>query len=255
MMKLLSGFLVILASTLQSQSIYDLFGTDQFHRAYLKANSNELTFDPFQELNWEAKARIALPWLNLNRPTPPQIARLSTSESAGPQFRSVGFRASLDPTVSRGTYLLIYADGIVPLQPVELEGAVSFDFNADMNVVQRRVVSGTIVGKPSRAVTTAAFVIMGKPADVKDVHPAVKFEKSKQSASTVYKFNDGDRTIMWTASSKEPPNVGSAVSFRLGDQQLLLVKWERDFCASAYTLFSVDTSLQPIAGNAYDCDA
>ena len=58
-MKLLSGLLVIVASAVQSQSIHELFGTDQFHRAYIEANSNEVTFDPFQELKWEAKARIA----------------------------------------------------------------------------------------------------------------------------------------------------------------------------------------------------
>jgi hypothetical protein len=254
-MKLLSGLFVIVASTLQSQSIYDLFGTDQFHRAYLTANSNEVTFDPFQELNWEAKARIALPWLNLDRPTPPQIARLSTFESAGPQFRSVGFRAPLDSAVSRATYLLIYIGGVIPLQPVQLKGSVDFDFDTGMTVVQRKVVSGTVVGKPSRAVTTTAFVFIGKPADVKDVHPGVKFEKSKQAGSAVYSFTNGNRTVTWTTSAKEQPDVSSAVSFRLADEQLLLVKWDNDFCGSAYTLFSVDTSLQPIAGNAYDCDA
>jgi hypothetical protein len=254
-MKLLSGLLVIVASTLQSQSIYDLFGTDQFHRASLNANRNEVTFDPFQELNWEAKALIALPWLDLDRPTPAQIARLSAFESASPQFRSVGFRAPLDSAVSRATYLLIYTGGVIPLQPVELKGSVDFDFDRGMTVVERKVVSGTIVGKPSRAVTTTAFVFIGKPADVADVHPGAKFDKSKQGGSAVYSFTNGNRTVTWTTSAKEQPDVASAISFRLADQQLLLVKWDNTFCGSVYTLFSVDTSLQPIAGNAYDCDA
>jgi hypothetical protein len=83
----------------------------------------------------------------------------------------------------------------------------------------------------------------------------VKFEKSKQAGSAVYSFTNGNRTVTWTTSAKEQPDVASAVSFRLADEQLLLVKWDNDFCGSAYTLFSVDTSLQPIAGNAYDCDA
>ena len=254
-MKLLSGLLVIVASALQSQSIYDLFGTDQFHRAYIKANSNEVTFDPLQELNWEAKARIALPWLNLDRPTPPQVARLLAFESAGPQFRSIDFRAPLDSTVSRATYLLIYAGGVIPLQPVQLKGSVEFNFDTGMTVVQRKVASGTIIGKPSHAVTTAAFVFIGKPADVKDVHPGVKLEKSKQAGSAVYSFTNGNRTATWTTSSKEQPDVTSAVSFRLDDRQLLLVKWDSNFCGSAYTLFSVDNSLEPTAGNVYDCDA
>ena len=254
-MKLLSGLLAIFASAVQSQSIYDLFGTGQFHRAYFEANRNEVTFDPFQELNWEAKARIALPWLNLDRPTPPQIARLSTFESAGPQFRSVGFRAPLDSAVSRVTYLLIHASGVIPLRPVQLKGSVDFDFDTGVKVVQRKVVAGTIVGQPSRAVTTAAFVFVGRPADVKDVHPGVRFAKSKQAGSAMYSFTSENRTITWTTSSKEQPDVASAVSFRLADQQLLLVKWDNDFCGSAYTLFSVETSLQPTAGNVYDCDA
>ena len=254
-MKLLCGLLVIVASALQSQSIYDLFGTDQFHRAYLEVNSNEVTFDPFQELNWETKARIALPWLNLDRPTPPQIARLSTFESAGPQFRSVDFRAPLDSAVSRATYLLIYSGGVIPLQPIRLKGSVDFDFDTGMTVVQRKVVAGTIVGKPSRAVATAAFVFIGKPTDVKDVHPGVKFEKSKQAGSAVYSFTNSNRTVTWTMFSKEQPDVASAVSFRLADQQLLLVKWDSAFCGSAYTLFFMDTSLEPAAGNVYDCDA
>jgi hypothetical protein len=59
-MKLLSGLLVIVASTLQSQSIYDLFGTDQFHRAYLEGNNDEVTFDSFRELNWEPQSSLSL---------------------------------------------------------------------------------------------------------------------------------------------------------------------------------------------------
>ena len=93
-MKLVSALAAIVATAANSQSIYDLFGTEQFHRAYFEANTDEITFEPFLELNWEAKARAALPWLNLDRPTPAQIARLSTFDSAGPQFRSVDFRAS-----------------------------------------------------------------------------------------------------------------------------------------------------------------
>jgi hypothetical protein len=96
-MKLLAGLLVIFATAVQAQSIHELFGTDRFHRVYIEANTNEITFEPFKELNWETKARTALPWLNLDPPTPRQIARLSIFESAGPQFRSVDFRAPLDP--------------------------------------------------------------------------------------------------------------------------------------------------------------
>jgi hypothetical protein len=253
-MKLLSGLLVILATTVQSQSIHDLFGTDSFHRAYFEAKTNEVTFEPFQELAWEAKARTALPWLNLDRPTPRQIARLSTFESAGPQFRSVDFLAPLDPVVSRATYLLIYASGIVPLQPVRLRGSVNFDFDTSVTTVQRKVVSGAIVGKPSRPVTTAAFAIVGKPADVKDVHPGAKFEKRKRASPAMFDFTDGSRTVTWTTASTEQPDATSAVSFHLAGQQLLVVKWNSDFCGSVYTLFSVDTELKPIAGNDYDCD-
>jgi hypothetical protein len=253
-MKLLSGLLVIFAFTVDAQSIYDLFGTDRFHRAYPEGKANEVTFEPFQELKWEAKARAALSWLNLDRPTPQQIARLSAFESAGPQFRTVDFRAPLDSAVSRATYLLIYAAGIIPLQPVKLKGSVDFDFDTSMTAVQRKVVSGTIVGKPSRPVTTAAFVFIGKPGDVKDVHSGAKFEKRNQAGPAVYDFTDRSRIVTWTTSSKEEPDAASAVSFRLADQQFLLVKWSSDFCGSVYTLFSADTMLKPIAGNDYDCD-
>jgi len=56
------------------------------------------------------------------------------------------------------------------------------------------------------------------------------------------------------SSSKEQPEAASAFSFRLSGQQLLLVKWKREFCESSYTLFSVDAALKPIASNDYDCD-
>jgi hypothetical protein len=254
-MKLLPGLLIIVAPVLQSQSVYDLFGTDQFHRAYFRPNSKEVTFDAFEELNWAAKARVALPWLNFDAPTPTQIARLSSLESAGPRFRSVSFRAPLDSAVNRATYLLIYAGGVISLQPIELNGTVAFDFDTGLKIVQRKVVYGTIVGKPSRAVTTAAFVLIGRPADVTGVDPGVKLEKSKQANSAVYTLISGSRTVTWTTSSKQQPDVANAFSFRLTGRQLLLVKWNSDFCGSAYTLFSVDASLQPIAGNVYDCDA
>jgi len=62
------ALLVIFGATAQGQSVHDLFGGDKFHRAYIEAS--DVTFEPFQELPWEAQARAALPWLNLDRPTP-----------------------------------------------------------------------------------------------------------------------------------------------------------------------------------------
>jgi hypothetical protein len=80
------------------------------------------------------------------------------------------------------------------------------------------------------------------------------FEKRKPAGPAVYDFTDGSRTVTWTTSSKEQPDAASAISFRLADQKLLLVKWNSDFCGSVYTLFTVDTALKPIAGNDYNCD-
>jgi hypothetical protein len=254
-MKFLAGLFIFFATAVQPQSIHELFGTDKFHRAYAEANTNEITFEPFQELNWEAKARTALPWLNLDRPTPRQIERLSTFESAGPQFRSVDFRARLDSSVSHFAYLLICDDGIIPLRPVHFRGSVSFDFDVGITIVQRKVVSGLIVGRPSRPVTTAAFAIIGKPTDVKDVRFGAKFRKRTEPGPAVYDFIDGSRIVSWTASSAPQPNAASAFSFRLAGQQLLLVKWNSNFCGSSYTLFTADTALKPIASNDYDCDA
>jgi hypothetical protein len=253
-MKFLAGLFIFFATAVQPQSIHELFGTDKFHRAYAEATTNEITFEPFQELNWEAKARTALPWLNLDRPTRRQIARLSTFESAGPQFRSIDFRAPLDSRVSHVAYLLISGDGIIPLRPVHLRGSVSFDFDVSITIVQRKVVSGLIVGRPSRPVTTAAFAIVGKSADVKDVRFGAKFGKRTEPGPAVYDFVDGSRIVSWTASSALQPDAASAFSFRLAGQQLLLVKWNSNFCGSAYTLFTADKALKPIASNDYDCD-
>src|SRR5437763_16521441 len=108
---------VLFATAVQAQSIHDLFGTDTFRRAFIDANTNEVTFEPFQELHWEAHARAALAWLNLGRPTPPQIARPSTFARAGPEFRSVDFPAPLDRPGSRATYRFRYAPGLIPRRP------------------------------------------------------------------------------------------------------------------------------------------
>jgi len=251
----ISLLLLIFMAAAGAQSIYDLSGTGQFHRAYFEPGANEVTFEPFQDLNWEAKARTALPWLNLDRPTPAQIARLSPFESAGPQFRSVDFRAPLDSIVSRVTYLLIYDTGVAQLQPTQLKGSVSFDFDTDMKAVIRKVAAGDIVGKPLPVVTSAAFAITGRPADVSSTQPNAKFEKRMQAGDPVFDFIDGSRKYTWTTTSKNQPEVSSAFSFRLAGRQLLLVKWKIDFCENAYTLFSVDATLKPIAGNLYRCDA
>ena len=253
-MKFVPVLLFIFADAVPCQSVYDLCGTDKFRRAYFASDTKEITFEPFQQLNWEAKARTSLPWLNLDRPTPPQIARLSPFESAGPQFRSVDFRAPLDPAVGHATYLLIHAAGIIPIEPVRLKGSVDFDFNTSMTAVERKVVSGTIVGKPSRPVTSAGFAIVGKPADVTDVRTGAKFERRRQAGPAVYDFSHGGRTVTWTTSSTEQPDATSAFSFQLAGQHLLLVKWDSDFCGSVYTLFSVGAALQPVAGNDYECD-
>ncbi len=63
---------------------------------------------------------------------------------------------------------MINADSVIPVTPVQLKGTASFDFDPGMTAVTRRTVTGTVVGKPSHAVTTAAFVVLGKPDDVKD---------------------------------------------------------------------------------------
>jgi hypothetical protein len=253
-MKFLAGLFIFFTTAIQPQSIHELFGTDKFHRAYAEANTNEITFEPFQELNWEAKARTALPWLNLDRPTPRQIARLSKSESAGPQFRSIDFRSPLDPSVSHLAYLLICGEGIIPLRPLHFRGSVSFDFDVSITIVQRKVACGLIVARPSRPVTSAAFTIVGKPGDVKDLRFGAKLRKRTGAGPAVYDFIDSSRIVSWTASSALQPNAASAFSFRLAGQQLLLVKWNSDVCGSAYTLFTADTTLTPIASNDYNCD-
>jgi hypothetical protein len=248
------GFTLILGVASQAQSIHDLFRTERFHRAYFDRATNEVTFDPFQELDWEAKARAALPWLNLERPTSSQIARLSSSESAGPQFRSIEFRAVLDTAVSRPAYLLVSARDIVQIQPVELKGSVNFYLDSSMTNVVRRVVSGVIVAKASRARDMAAFVLVGKPADVSNVHPDAGFREKNQPGPPVFEFLSRGQPVSWTASSSDRPEAASALSFRLMNRQLLLVKWKQESCGSAYTLFGIDKALTPIAGNEYDCD-
>ena len=149
---------------------------------------------------------------------------------------------------------MIYAAGITPLQPDYLKGSLGFDFDTSMTLVQRKVVSGVIAGKPLRPVTTAAFVFEGNMADVQEVHSGATFEKRKQAGSSGYDFTDGSRPLTWITSSKEQPDAASAVSFRIAGKRLLLVKWNSDFCGSAYTLFAADTVLKPVAGNVYDCD-
>jgi hypothetical protein len=262
-MKVLSSALLIIFAALatavhvrsvHAQSIHALFGTDKFHRAYFDANTNDITFEPFQELDWEAEAHSAVRWLSLDRPTPAQIARLSASESAGPQFRSVDFRAPLAPAVRSAAYLLIHAAGILPLAPVQLKGSVAFDFDTTMTVVERKVISGVIVARPSRLLNSAAFAVIGKPADLTDVVPGTKLEKRKQAGLTVFDLTEGGGIVSWTTSSNEQLDAASALSFRLAGARFLLVKWNTELCGSAYTLFSVNTRLNPIAGNDYDCD-
>lgn len=256
--------LVILAATAHGQPTDVLMGTDRFHHAFYNEYKNELTFEPFQRIDWEAKARTTLTWLNLDRPTPGQIARLSFNESNGRESRFIDYLAPLDPAVGRSTYLLIYATGVVPLQPTQLKGSVYFQFNTSMAAVKERYFDGVIVAKPLHAVTSAAFAIVGKPDDVTDVDANARFERRKQAGSAVYDFVEGGRTITWTTSSKdcsdkarssyECLDAESALSFRVNGQHLLLVKWNGAACDHAYTLLSVDTTLKPIAGNQYDCD-
>lgn len=266
MVSLLSFALAaVFATAAQAQPVRDLFDTDRFHGALLDERTGEVTFKPFQELDWEAKARTALGWLNLDRPTPEQMARLATNEGAGPQYRYVDFRAPLEPAVSRATYVLICATGVVRLQPVELEGTVGFFFDAGMFTVERRFFSGAIVGKPPHPVTSAAFVVMGKPGDVGGVNPNARFERRKQAGPAVYDFADGRGTITWATSSKdcadpaaasrfECLDTASALSFELAGQHLLLVRWAGAFCDSSYTLFAVNATLKPIASDDYGCD-
>src|SRR5947209_10115877 len=85
-MKFLAGLFIFFTTAVQPQSIHELFGTDKFHRAYAEANTNEITFEPFQELNWEAKACTALPWLNLDRPLLGKSHAFRHSTAQAPSF-------------------------------------------------------------------------------------------------------------------------------------------------------------------------
>jgi hypothetical protein len=86
------------AQAAQGQADHDTPGGSRYHAAQYDANTHEVTFDQFAEINWEAKARAALAWLNFDHTTPKQIARLH-DEIAGPEYRSVDFDAPLDPTI------------------------------------------------------------------------------------------------------------------------------------------------------------
>lgn len=253
--------LALSAGTVQAQPILDLFDNDRFHAAFFATPGNEITFKPFQELDWEAKAHRVLTWLNLDQPTPSQIGRLSISEPAGRQYRSTEFYAPVDDSVRRATYLLIHATGIVPLRPIQLKGSVEFQFDKSMTAVEQRTFSGYVVGQPLHAVTSAAFSIIGKPDDIKDVDPRASFERRRNAGSAIYDFVDGRRIVTWADPSMDCSNkkgscsdAASAVSFHLRDEHLLLVKWKDAVCNHAYTLFLVGATLKPLAGNIYDCD-
>ena len=249
-----AGLLATLAAAVEAQVIHGSYGSEEFRRAYVEGKTGEVIFEPFQRLKWEDKARAALTWLNIDEPTPAQVARMQKFESAGPLFRSVEFRAPLDPAVSGSTYLLIYSGGIIPLQPVGLKGSVDLDFERDMVTVHKALFSGSVIAKPSQPVTTAAFAIVGKPGDAKDVDAAAKFAKRTQGGEVVYDLTDAGHPVTWTPLTKEESDPSSALSFRLADKRYLLVKWTRPSCSSSYTLFSIDDTLEPIVDNDYDCD-
>ncbi len=261
-MKLSILLFLLLPSGARAQTLANLFDTDRFHAAFFDPATGKFTFRPFQEIDWEAHARRALPWLNLDHPAPAQIARLSSNEGGGPQFRYAQFPAPLAPAVRRASYLLIHDTGIVPLEPVGLEGTVSFDFDAALASVTHRSFSGTVVGRPSRPASSAAFAITGRPSDVQDVVAPAGFERRTQSGSASYLFHDGRRTLSWTpAEGCAGPSAvrncwepASAVAFRLAGRRMLLVRWKETFCLSSYTLFLADGVLQPVAGNGYACD-
>lgn len=149
--------------------------------------------------------------------------------------------------------MLIYAEGIAPIKPVRLKGSVSFDFDASMTVVERKSANGVVVGEADRRLSSAAFAIIGRPADFHDVRAGARFTR-RTGNPAVYDFAEGNHAFTWTDPSKEALDAASAMSFRLGSRNFLLIKWSSDFCGSSYTLFSVESALKPIAGNDYDCD-
>ncbi len=93
------------------------------------------------------------------------------------------------------------------------------------------------------------------------MHPGRTFSVRKLSGAAgaiVYDFAEDSRTFSWTAGSQALTAVESAMSFRLAGHAFVLVRWKASehplMCEFAYTLCSLDGSLQPIAGNAYGCD-
>jgi hypothetical protein len=132
-----------------------------------------------------------------------------------------------------------------PCSRSQLTGSVNFNFNTSMTDVQRRVVTGTIVGKPSRPVQTAAFVVVAKQADIKDLHTGANFERGGWRfplflSSPIVAAPSSGRRHQWHNRMPAP-----ALEFRLADQHLLLVKWTSDFCGSVYSV---------LAGRLAQCD-
>jgi hypothetical protein len=160
----------------------------------------------------------------------------------------------VDPLVRRASYLLLYDEGVVAMQPVELSGTVQIFFNEAMTQVQSEAISGTIISRPSKPVQSAAFAIVGRPSDVTDVQAGVRLTSRKQGDSLIYEFVDQGRTVGWTTAGREQPVPKTGVSFQWSGRRYLLVRWESDFCNSEYVLLQVGDVLTPIAGNGYDCD-
>jgi hypothetical protein len=229
------------------------FGTDRFHRAFYDEPSRQIRWEPFHEIDWEAKARAYLKGFHIDRPTAAELSRLKDTSGA------LDFVAPLEPRVTQMSYILLSGEAVTPLRPTQLNGVVVLGFDAGFTQLLEKHFSGEVGGNPARAMSDAAFVIAARAADVTEVHRDANFKVRKppdRPREIICTLEENGRTISWTGRLGFPTEVERTLSFRLPEGRFLLVQWKPDpsNCAYQYVLFSVGGELTPIAWNLYGCD-
>ncbi len=245
--------IVIGLTALRAQPYGELpFGNSEFHRIDSFDPPGNLTFEPFQQLNWELKARTQVKDFNFDNPTPANLKLLN-------DFLTLDFSAALDPSVGRSRYLVLTMTGWIPLRPTGLKGFANFRLDENHVKVTEKHFSGQVAAVaahpiPASPIEDAAFVILAPSSQPAAVRPTTQFRITKVP-DIVYSFKDDARTSSWKAGPDAPVDMEKAIQFRLGARQFLLAKWlPSPVCNFCYTLFSLEGGLKPIARNDYNCD-
>ena len=220
-------------------------------------------FEPFAAVDWEKVARRNFRRFDIDHPPPKVVDDLRAHVWEGSGDAQVTFRAPLEPQVARGTYRLISAAGILPLEAAALDVSIGFHFEPPLppKTIVRRGFWGEVVSQriASGGGGGVVYWTLGneRPVRIEQAHAEIHQVGDRIVLS--YADERSRASGEWAQPSAFTAFI-SSYGLSIAGQRYLFVAWPADTanieaaCLHRFSLYAVHEALEAVASVDYDCD-